>query len=138
LLFSASSAPLVTPARKQKAVCNTQVYTEDTHLNGKPEEVIELYNRFKSVILNSADRIELQPRKLYIAFKHEETNICEIFIQRKGLRIFIDRKAGALDDPKKIMRDVSKIGHWATGDYSINVENDSKLEYIMSLIKQAI
>ena len=29
-------------------------------------------------------------------------------------------------------------GHYGTGDYELQVENDSDLEYIMSLVKQVI
>jgi predicted transport protein len=36
------------------------------------------------------------------------------------------------------MRDISNIGHWGNGDYQTLVNNDDDLEYIMSLIKQAI
>ena len=43
-----------------------------------------------------------------------------------------------LNDPKKIMRDISSIGHWGNGDYEIQVQTTEELEYIMSLIKQAV
>jgi len=36
------------------------------------------------------------------------------------------------------MRDVSEIGHWGNGDYEVVVKDDKHLEYIMSLIKQAL
>lgn len=36
------------------------------------------------------------------------------------------------------MRDISSVGHWGNGDYQVIVKNDDDLEYIMSLIKQAI
>ena len=36
------------------------------------------------------------------------------------------------------MRDISEIGHWGNGDYQVQVSNDENLEYIMSLIKQAL
>jgi predicted transport protein len=37
-----------------------------------------------------------------------------------------------------LAEDVSEKGHWGNGDYQIQVETDKDLEYIMSLIKQAI
>ena len=40
--------------------------------------------------------------------------------------------------PKKISRDVSSVGHWGNGDYEVVVDDTQNLEYVMSLIKQAI
>lgn len=54
------------------------------------------------------------------------------------MKIFINKKSGELDDPKKLTRDVSKVGHWGNGDYELIVEDTHNLEYIMSLIKQAL
>lgn len=106
-------------------------------MNGKSEEVIELYDTFKNAILNLAPDIEMLPKKLYIAFKKDK-NIADIHIQQKGLKIWINMHKGDLDDPKMITNDVSNKGHWGNGDYEIAVYNTENLEYIMSLVKQAI
>ena len=39
---------------------------------------------------------------------------------------------------RKISRDVSSVGHWGNGDYEVVVDDTKNLEYVMSLIKQAI
>lgn len=52
--------------------------------------------------------------------------------------MWFNLKKGLLDDPKEIARDVSIVGHWANGDYQIQVSDTKNFEYIMSLIKQAI
>lgn len=114
-----------------------KVYTEQDHLDKASDITSELYEKFKSAILNLADGIEVIPKKHYIAFK-KGSNITDISILKKSLKLFINAKAGQLDDPKKIAQDVSNIGHWGNGDYQIQVETDKDLEYIMSLIKQAI
>ena len=121
----------------KKVVKEIKVYTEEDHLTGKPGEVIELYENYKNAILNLASDIESHPKKLYIAFKKEK-NIADIHIQQKGLKIWINLPKGQLDDPKKIASDVSLKGHWGNGDYELNVSDTNNLEYIMSLIKQAI
>ena len=98
---------------------------------------IELYEKVKASILNLADNIEIKPQKYYIAFK-KGNNISDIEIQKKGLKIFINAKIGTLDDPKRLLKDVSNIGHQGNGDYQIQIVNDDDLEYIMSLIKQVL
>ncbi|WNW01869.1 DUF5655 domain-containing protein [Tenacibaculum sp. HL-MS23] len=114
-----------------------KVYTLEDHTTNKSDDIIELYEVFRDAIVNLADDIEIVPKLDYIAFK-KNSNIADICIQRKGLKLWINLKKGLLDDPKKLMRDVSNIGHWGNGDYELVIKNTNDLEYIMSLIKQAI
>ncbi|MCC7534525.1 MAG: hypothetical protein IT246_11340 [Bacteroidia bacterium] len=114
-----------------------KVYTEQDHIEKASDLTAELYEKFKAAILNLTDGIEVKPQKFYIAFKKGK-NVTDIAILKKSLKLFINVKAGLLDDPKKLAQDVSNIGHWGNGDYQIQVEDDKDLEYIMSLVKQAI
>lgn len=136
------SAESIKPISQQnqvfkKVIDEIKVYTEEDNLAIASDEIVELYDRFKSAILNLADGIEVKPQKLYIAFKKEK-NIADLQIQRNSIKIFINKKKGTLNDSKKLMRDVSEIGHWGNGDYQVQVSNDENLEYIMSLVKQAL
>lgn len=115
-----------------------KTYTEDDLLTGKSDETVELYQQFRNAVLNLTDDIEIKPQKWYVAFKKNGRNMVSIEIQQRCLKLFINVKSGELDDPKHIARDVSHVGHYGTGDYELKVSDDRNLEYIMSLIKQAI
>lgn len=112
-------------------------YTEDYHLKGKSDEVTELYNKYREGIIGLDSDIEVKPTKLYIAFKKDHKNIVSIIVS-KGLTLYVNLKEGELADDLKIAKDVSGVGHWATGNYRIMVQDDSKYEYILSLIKQVL
>ncbi|HHF4221667.1 TPA: DUF5655 domain-containing protein [Haemophilus influenzae] len=114
-----------------------KVYQESDHLSDKSDFIQELYEDFKQGILNLDPDIEINTRKLYIAFK-KARNIADIRIQQKNLKIWINLPYGELDDPKNLAKNVSNTGHWGNGDYEITIESTQYLEYIMSLIKQAI
>lgn len=136
------SAESIKPLTQQNSVIKSvtdeiKVYTEEDHLNSYPEEIVELYETFKNAILNLTDDIDIIPKKLYIAFKKNK-NIADIVTLKKGIKIFINLKKGVLDDPKNLMKDVSETGHWGNGDYEVTVKDTENLEYIMSLVKQAI
>lgn len=60
------------------------------------------------------------------------------FSSKKGLKLYINLSKGELDDPKNIMRDITGKGKWGNGDYDTIITDIDKLEYILSLIKQAI
>lgn len=112
-----------------------RVYTEEEHLQVASPEILELYETYKNAILN-LDGIDIKPNKKYIAFI-SGSNIVDITIQKKALKMWINLYKGELDDAKGISRDVANIGHWGNGDYEIQIKDDENLEYIMSLIKQS-
>jgi predicted transport protein len=136
---SAESIKPITQQNKalQKVTDEIKVYSEEEHLENSSDLTLELYEKFKNAILNLADGIEIKPQKYYIAFK-KGSNISDVEIQKRTLKLSINTKIGRLDDPKGLAKDVSNIGHRGNGDYQVQVENDNDLEYIMSLIKQAI
>ncbi len=113
------------------------VYDENYHFDNSSEEMVELYEKFRNAILNLSDGIEIKPQKFYIAFK-KDTNIVDIALLKKSLKIWINAKLGDLEDAKNLARNVSDVGHRGNGDYEITVDSDADLEYIMSLVKQVI
>jgi predicted transport protein len=120
----------------QKIAKEIKVYTEQEHLDFASEEIKDLYEKFRSAILNLGD-IEVKPRKLYIAFV-AGTNVVDIEIQKKAIKLLLNMRKGELSDPENIMKDVSNKGHWGNGDYRVVVNSDDDLEYILSLIKQSL
>lgn len=133
-----SAASLKAVIKDKKLVKEIKIYTEEGHLNGKTTEVVELYKTFKQAILNLSDHIETKPLKLYMAFKVGNVNVCDIAILKKGLKLWINKAKGTLDDPQQVMRNVAQVGHWGNGDYDVNIYSTKNLEYILSLIKQAL
>lgn len=114
------------------------VYDEDYHLKDRADDILELYESFKNAILILSPDLEISPKKFYLAFKQGKNNIVSIHLQNKSLKMWINAKKGNLDDPKKLTIDVSNVGHLATGDYELTVNDTKNLEYIMSLVKQVL
>lgn len=115
-----------------------KVYTEEDHLKGKSEETVELYENYKNAILNLAPDIEIIPKKKRVSFVIKGKIFSDICIQQNNLKIWINLKKDYLDDPKKLSRNVSNLGHWGNGDYELTVSDTKNIEYILSLIKQAV
>jgi predicted transport protein len=135
-----SVKPITSNSNEMRAVQEEiKVYSEDDHLTGKSDTILELYEDYKNAILNLSDDIEVEAKKMYIAFKKDK-NIVDISIQNKQIKLHINLKKGELDnhDILGLARDMSKVGHWGNGDYEITVKDTENLEYIKSLVKQAI
>ncbi len=122
----------------KKVIDEIKVYTEEHHVDAVTPEMAELYEKFRNAILNLAAGIDLVPQKFYLAFKRDKSNLACMELQKKRIKIWIGAKAGKLDDTKGLAIDVSTTGHYGTGDYEVRVDSDADLEYVMSLIKQAL
>lgn len=113
-----------------------KVYTEERHLEYGSEELREIFLDLRERILELGSDIEIVPRKEYIGFKRG-SNFVDIEFQKKQLKFFINMKKGELDDPMKVSRDVSNVGHYGNGDYEVRITRESDLDYLMVLIKQS-
>ena len=114
-----------------------KVYTENDHLNKGDKEIQELYQKIKEIILNFGDNVSFQPKKQTIDFRVDNNIFCDIVVQAKSIKIFLNLKNGELKDDLKKSRDVSNVGHWGNGSYEIKITDTEEIEYIYSLIKQS-
>lgn len=113
-----------------------KTYSEEGHLKIAKPAIAELYGHFKELVLSISPEISVKPIKKYITFR-AKTNITDVVILKNSLKIFINLSKGKLDDPKKLARDVSEVGHWGNGDYQIQVDSDNEVEYIIFLVRQS-
>ncbi|NOT04021.1 MAG: DUF91 domain-containing protein [Anaerolineales bacterium] len=136
------------PPKKDKADAPTEIddqqaeadviYTLAYHLGQKPAETKSLFEALqeKIFLLNDDSDIIEKPNKIYISYKHGK-NFCEIQIQANKLKIWLDIPHAELDDPNKLSRDVSKIGHHGTGVTETNLSDLSELDKVIYLIEQS-
>lgn len=114
-----------------------KTYTLEDHLKNSNENIVEIFNIYREKIEEMLPEIEVEPKKLYIAFKLNRKNLVDFKLKKDTLIIWINAKEGVLDDSKKMTKNVAKIGHWGNGDYQLTIKNLEGLEYILSLIKDA-
>lgn len=115
-----------------------EIYTIESHLQGKQQAVIDLFETLRNRIfqLNSDETLTEKATKNYIAFRHGK-NFCEVWVQASKLKIWIDMPPSEVNDPFNITRDVSKVGHWGTGDLEVTLEDETQLDQVMDVINLA-
>ena len=90
------------------------------------------------ILALAADEGEIieTPNKLYVSYRHGR-NFCEVEIQARALKVYVDIPPGEVEDPQGMARDVSSIGHWGTGDIELRIDLPEMVEYALTLIAQA-
>lgn len=119
----------------QTVTKEVKTYTENEHLDGKPIEIIELYEALKNEILNIGD-VTIKPNKQYIAFVGKR-NIVDFVIQKGKIKAYINMKYSEIDDPKKIVRDVTNLGSWGNGECEVSIGSPEEIDYFLTLVKQS-
>ena len=120
----------------QKVRKEIKLYDEEYHINQTTTKIKDIYIELKKRIMSLDDTIEIRPRKKYIGFI-AATNFVDVHFEKRKLKVWLNLKKGELNDPQHLSRDVSNIGHWGNGDYEIDIDNISDLDYLMTLIQQA-
>lgn len=116
----------------------TPIYTLEGHLKGKPQAIRSLFEELRERVLglDAEGAIIEKANKHYMVYKHGK-NFCEVWIQNGQLKLWLDIPVAELDDPYKLAKDVSNVGHWGTGDVEVNIDDESLLDKMMALIGQA-
>lgn len=113
------------------------LYTENLHTQGKPREVLELYQRLDQFCLGlRPGAIEKQFWAKCIAYREGKRTFCSVCLLQRGLRIWLKTKFHRLTNPPDFARDVSAIGHWGVGDVELAVTNIQQFRDAEAIIRQ--
>lgn len=134
-LIASSQAKKAISTAKQITKVNYEEYSIEDHLKNKSEQIKELFSALREKIfaLESDQKIEENPRKLYIAYKVGRSFV-EMKLQKSDIKIWVGE---GIDDPKGMIRDVSNIGHHGIGNSEITLKSFDELDYVVGLIEQS-
>lgn len=110
--------------------------TVSEHLSEASQQLIDLYEELKTTCTSLGDDVQMKMLKLYVAFKRMK-NFLTVEV-RSGFNalvccVKVDPSTITIEDG--FTRDVSKIGHWGTGDLEITIKNREDLSKAMPLIQ---
>ena len=131
--------PSKTTTKSEEQLVEIDRYSiEDHHLHNRTDQIRELFEQLRQKIFSLADEGEIieKANKTYIGYVYGK-NFCEVRIQTNFLKLWIDIPYDDLNDPYNLARDVSKIGHYGTGQVELKLINPEDVEKIIYLIEQA-
>lgn len=111
-------------------------YSIDTSFKENWKESHAIFEQLREGILTVDKDVAEKFTKQYVAYRLEN-NFCEVVPQAKGLWVHIDIPFGKIKQNSLKIEDVSKIGHWATGETKFYVQNQREITEAMDLITQS-
>ena len=96
----------------------------------------ELLHAITDYIRSLGDDITEQKTKYYIAFKKIKNFAC-VSETHKAVKLYLTLKAEDVFIEPGFTRDVSKIGHWGTGDLEVTIHNWNNFEKAKYLIQES-
>ncbi len=127
------------PTKKNKGKTKKKEYvTVSEHLEKADTQIKDIYEDIKAFLLSLGDDIQLKTMKNYFAFKRIKNFACvEVFSHKKKIMAYIKVEPKTVNLEKGFLRDVSKIGHFGTGNLEITIKNNADLEKAKSLLLQS-
>jgi hypothetical protein len=114
------------------------LYDEGHHLEGQPQQAVALYRAIERFCLSlRPSEIDQQYQSKCVTFAQANRIFCSVHVLKGGLRVWLKLKYGRLDNPPPFARDVSQVGHWATGDLELDISDFSQIEAATRLIQQS-
>ena len=126
------------PARMPAASTLAMKTHADQIATASPE-LLALFEQTRSFILAQGDDIIEKTLKLYVAFRRLKNFVCMSLISKVDPHVFLILKL----DPATVQleegfsRDVSKIGHWGTGDLELTLRSPGDFERARVMIERA-
>ena len=130
------SRVMVAAGKKAAITRATGSYTFEEHLEGKPKKIRELALSVQEFVLGLDPAMTEAPKKLYVAYKISQ-NIACMLLAKSYVALFLKVSPGVLSELPAFARDVTKIGHYGTGDLELTLKTEEDLEAAKPFIRMA-
>lgn len=127
---------MVAAGKKAALTRQTGSYTYDEHIDGKPDEMVELAQSVRDFVMGLDPAMEEAPKKLYIAYKISQNVTC-MEVQKHRLLLYVKLDPTTIGELPSFARDVREIGHYGTGDLELSIRNPDDFELAKQYIELA-
>lgn len=117
------------PAKKYAEKTVTQLHEQ------APEDLKNLYDALEAYLLSLGDDVTKTTRQFYYAFRRIKNFACvEIHPQTKKLLVYLKTDPSSITLEPGFTRDVSRIGHFGTGNLEVTISSRANLERAQPLM----
>jgi predicted transport protein len=140
LLTSTSESASDAPANKSDYVGRqkNKQKTFSQLLGGADQDLTDLYESVKAFLVALGDDVQIKVLENYVAFRRLKNFACvEIKPQIRHLKVYVKVSPMTIGLEQGFTRDVSKIGHFGTGDLEIIIVDNDSFERAKPLMEQS-
>jgi Uncharacterized conserved protein len=135
-LINSNVATAFKDTNTEKVVKQSTDKTFDEQLETTSSKLRELYYSIRDYILALGDDVTENKLKLYSAFKKIKNIVC-VEVRMKSIMLYLRLNPKDIVLENGFTRDVSKVGHWGTGDLEITIKNAKDFEKAKEHIDKA-
>jgi len=118
------------PARRSADKTVSQLHEQ------APEDLRNLYDALEAYLLSLGDDVTKATTQFYYAFRRIKNFACvEIRPQAKKLLVYLKTDPGSITLEPGFTRDVTKIGHFGTGNLEVTIGNTQDFDRAQPLIQ---
>lgn len=131
------SSEIIEKYRKEKEIQAEMGYTLDDfqYLKENPN-LKELFVDLSEKIKDISEIVRMEPKKKYIAFKHNK-NFVDVIPLKNELKLILNMDFTDVDDPQSKCRDITDLGVWGNGNVEYKLASFDEFEYALYLIRQS-
>lgn len=130
----------VREAKRQRGLTRggARDYGEAHHIQGKPQEVLELYRALDRFCQDLAPgQVARKHLAKYVSWSRGKWIFCCAHLLQSGLRVWVKLDPREISESAKYARDVSNIGHWGVGDVEFAIDSIERLRDAQRFIRAA-
>lgn len=133
----AGKNPVMVAAGKKAAItAATATYAFEQHLKNKSKAIRGLAMAVQEFVTGLDPAIEEVPKKHYVAYKTSQNIVC-MEVQKQKIHLYLKLDPKKTKGPKALIRDVSEVGHFGTGDVEVTVRTDEDLQKAKPYVEMA-
>lgn len=139
LMFEQINQNVVKPLEEESTAVVKTRHTDKTFsekLESADQTIQLFYQEIRDYIFSLGDDVTENKLKLYTAYKKIKNFVCAE-VQKTKITLYLKLNPAEITYEKNFSRDVSKIGHWGTGNVELEVKNRTDIEKAKSFILKA-
>jgi len=136
-IWTAPSLPAeILNGYRASGIRGSRVYSIEDHTRYLHGMILDVFQQFRTRVLNLDPSIQEEFTKRYIAYK-TFTSFVEVQPQENALRVTLNAEFSEIDDPQRLATDITGVEKVTNGNVEVHLASQDQLEDVLELVEQS-